>query len=212
MKTSELVSGLLAPGLAVVLPVADQGVGSADDLVSRIQSKDDAVRGPAWQSAEIAGAAAVKPLSELMVAPEFEIARAARRALYRIVRHAGRPGAKAEAKALVAQLIPLLKSPHVLVRKEAAWMLSEIAGDEAVKPMSALLSDPEAREDARCALMRFPGSKATSAFKNAFKTAREDFKPALAETLRERGVQVKGYPSQKIVPSRKTEVGASAGS
>jgi HEAT repeat protein len=209
---SESLSGLISPGLVAVLPVTDQGVGSADDLVSRIKSKDDAVRGPAWQSAEIAGAAAVKPLSEVMVDPDFEIARAARRALYRIVRHAGRPGAMPEAKAVAAQLIPLLKSPQALVRKEAAWMLSEIAGDEAVKPMSALLSDQEAREDARCALMRFPGSKATSAFKTAFKTAQEDFKPALAETLRERGVEVKGYPSQKIVPSRKTEVGASAGS
>jgi HEAT repeat protein len=139
--------------------------------------------------------------------PDFEIARSAKRALYRIVRHAGRPGAKKEAKAVTGELIQLLRSAHALVRREAAWMLSEIAADEAVKPLAALLSDPEAREDARCALMRFTSRKATSAFKTAFASAQEDFKPALAETLRARGIPVKGYASQKAVPSRTTTVG-----
>ena len=207
MKTNESETGLLATGMAVVLPVAGQEVEDLNGLVNRIRSSDNAVRGSAWQSAENAGAGAVKPLSEVMVDPDFEIARAAKRALYRIVRHAGRPGAKAEAIAVVAQLIPLLKSPQALVRREAAWMLSEIAGDEAIQPMSALLKDPDAREDARCALARFSSNKATTAFKKAFTSAPEDFKPALAETLRDRGVKVKGYPSQKVVPSRKTTVG-----
>ena len=55
--------------------------------------------------------------------------------------------------------------------------------------------------------MRFPGPKATAVFKKALAGAPEEFKPALVETLRNRGVKVPGYPSQKDVPSRKTEVG-----
>ena len=206
MKTSDSQMGLSVLGAVAALPAAAQGAGSVEDLIARIKSKDDAVRGPAWQSAEFAGAAAVKPLAEVMLDPDFEVARSAKRALCRIVRHAGRPGAKAETKAVVEQLIPLLAHSHALVRREAAWRLSEIAGDEAIKPMSALLADPEAREDARCALMRFSSGKATAAFKTAFAGAPEEFKSALAESLRDRGVQVKGYPSQKTVPSRKTGI------
>ena len=157
MNAGNLMGGLAIVGTAVASHAAEQGADSISDLVSRIRSKDDAVRGPAWQGAANAGATAIKPLSEAMMDQDFEIARAAKRALHRIVRHAGRPGAKTEAKAVVAELIGLLKSSHATIRTEAAWMLSEIAGDEAIGPMSALLLDPETREDGRCALMRLPG-------------------------------------------------------
>jgi hypothetical protein len=81
-------------------------------------------------------------------------------------------------------------------------MLSEIGGDDAVAPMAALLTDKDVREDARCALMRLPGRKATAALKSAFDRAPEEFKFALAESLRARGEKVNGYPSQKLVPTR----------
>jgi hypothetical protein len=87
-------------------------------------------------------------------------------------------------------------------------MLSEISGDDAVAPIATLLADPEVREDARCALMRLPARKSTAALKSAFATAPEEFKYALAESLRQRGEAVKGYPSQKRVPSRATTVTA----
>ena len=90
-------------------------------------------------------------------------------------------------------------------------MLSEIAEDKAIAVMAALLADPEVREDARCALMRLRGRKVTSAFESAFANAPEEFKYALAEALRERGIKVNGYPSQKLVPSRKTTVGEATG-
>jgi len=207
MKKEICGIGLVASQTMNAKPAAAFSAYSVGDFIEKIKSKDDRVRGPAWQHAETMGAPAVQPLEAVMVDQDFEIAQAARRALYRIVRHAGRPGAKTEAKAVVAELIPMLRSAHALVRRDAAWMLSEIAGNEAIGPMSALLSDPEVREDVRCALMRFPGNRATSAFKTAFAAAPEEFKTALADTLRERGIKVQGYPSQNIVPSRKTEVG-----
>jgi HEAT repeat protein len=127
--------------------------------------------------------------------------------LYKIVRHAGRPGAKKETKAVEKELIPLLKSDAVTIRREVLWMLSEIGDDDAIAPMAALLTDKEVREDARCALMRLPGRKATAVLKSAFSSAPEEFKSALAESLRKRGEKVSGYPSQKLVPKRSTTVG-----
>ncbi len=85
-------------------------------------------------------------------------------------------------------------------------MLSEIAGDESVQPMAGLLTDNEVREDARAALERIPGARATAALQTALAAAPADFKPALAQALRKRGVQVQGYPSANLTPSRKTTV------
>jgi len=177
-----------------------------DDLIAKIKSQDDSVRGPAWQGAGPCGAPAVKPLAAVMTDADFEIARAAKRALYKIVRHAGRPGAAKEAKAVATELVALLPSNTTVVRREVLWMLSEIGGDESVAPMAALLSDKDLREDARCELMRLRGRKATAALKSAFASAPEEFKFALAESLRQRGEKVKGYPSQKLVPTRQTTV------
>ncbi|MBI5384338.1 MAG: HEAT repeat domain-containing protein [Verrucomicrobia bacterium] len=209
MNTTENRTATLLAGAALGLAAATRAADaiSVDDLIAKIKSTDDKVRGPAWQSAGPAGAPAVKPLAALMTDPNFEIARSAKRALYKIVRHAGRPGAKKEALAVEKELIPLLKSDAVPVRREVLWMLSEIGTDDAIAPMAALLTDAEVREDARCALMRFPSKKATDALKSAFAIAPEDFKFALAESLRKRGQKVDGYPSQKLVPTKQTTVG-----
>jgi len=45
--------------------------------------------------------------------------------------------------------------------------------------------------------MRLPGSQVTAALRSAFGRAPEEFKFALAESLRQRGEKVAGYPSQK---------------
>jgi HEAT repeat protein len=176
---------------------------SVSDLIARIKDKDDKVRGPAWQNAARYGAPAVKPLAEVALSdPDFEVARAAKRALWRIVRYAGRPGAKAERRAVVAELIPVTVQGAANVRREFLWMLSEIGGDETVEIVAALLSDPALREDARAALQRIPGRKSLAALKSALETAPEDYRPAIAVSLRVRGANVKGYPSQKLVPAQ----------
>lgn len=207
MKTDKRRMGIPLTGVITALTAAAQSTDTVNDLVARIKSKDDSIRGPAWQTAESAGAPAVRPLAQVMMDPDYETARAAKRALYRIVRHAGRPGAKPEAEAVTGELVLVLGSAPARVRREVVWMLSEIAGDRAVVAMAALLADAEVREDARCALVRLGSRKATSALKSAFANAPEEFKYALAEALREGGLKVKGYPSQKLVPSRKTTVG-----
>ena len=72
--------------------------------------------------------------------------------------------------------------------------------------MAALLADEELREDARCALTRLPAPSAVTALKSAFAAASGDFKYALAESLRQRGEKVEGYPSRKLVPTAQTGV------
>ena len=204
MKNEQLIPLSAAAGFVATALAAEKPAVS--DLIAKIKSTDDAVRGPAWQAAGPAGAPAVGPLAAVMTDSNFEVARAAKRAIEKIVRYAGRPGADKERKAVETELIKLLKDPAADVRRHALWMLSEIGDDQAVAPMAALLTDAEAREDARCALQRIPGGKATAALRQAIPGAPEEFKYALADALRARGEKVDGYPSRKLVPTRTTAV------
>jgi HEAT repeat protein len=175
-------------------------------LVDRIKSPDETVSGAAWQSAAPYGAAAVQPLAALMADEGFELSRKAKRALYLVIRHVGVPAAAKERAAVERQLILVLASSPPRVRREVLWMLSEIGSAQAIGPMAALLADKELREDARCALTRHPAPGAVTALKSAFAHAPRDFKYALAESLRERGEKVDGYPNRKLVPTAQTSV------
>jgi len=111
-----------SPALAVAAAASARAATAADpasvsELTAKIKSPDDAVRGPAWQGAAPCGAPAVKPLAEVMSEPAFEVARSARRALWKIARHAGRPGAGKERKAVVMELIPLLSKDRPWCRR-----------------------------------------------------------------------------------------------
>jgi len=180
-----------------------------EDLIARIKDKDDKVRAEAWLNAGKIGAPAVKPLAAVMSDEDFEIARAAKRGLWQIVRYVGRPGADNERKAVVAELVPLLRDGQpVGVRREVMWMASEIGGDESVEPVAALLSNAELREDARMVLQRLPGEKSLAALRRGLEAVPQEFKFNIAESLRARGVKVAGFPSQKLAPTRKTNVKA----
>jgi HEAT repeat protein len=127
----------------------------------------------------------------------MEATRAARKALSKIVRHAGRPGAGEERSAVVAELLKLLSEKQpVSVRREAAVMLSEIAGDEAVGPLAAMLKDPELRDDARRALERIPSGQSLDALQAGLAIVPDDFKINIAQSLRARGVQVPESPDR----------------
>jgi len=176
------------------------------DLIERIKSPDETISGAAWQSAGPYGAAAVKPLAALMADGDFELARKGKRALFVIVRYVGHPAAAGQRRAVERELIVVLRSGPSRVSRHVVWMLSEIGSARAVRAMAALLADPELREDARCALTRLPAQSAVTALKSAFAVAPEDFKYALAESLRQRGEKVEGYPSRKLVPTAQTTV------
>jgi HEAT repeat protein len=178
------------------------------ELIERIKSPDDALSGAAWQSAGPYGAAAVGALAVLMADGDFELARKGKRALYKVVRHVSAPAAGSERRAVEKELIVVLETSPTPVRRDLIWMLSEIGSDRSVKPLAALLVDRELREDARCALIRIPAPSAVTALKAAFIAGSGDFKYALADSLRQRGQKVDGYPSRKLMPTAQTSVKA----
>lgn len=178
---------------------------TVDALVAKIKDGDETVRTEAWLGAGDVGAPAVKPLAKVIIEGELEVSRAAMRAIWQIVRHAGRPGATGETKAVVAELDGLLGGDQPKgLRREVLWMVSEIGGDESVDPVAALLSDEDLREDARMVLDRIPGTKSLDALKAALLAVPDDFKINIAQSLRHRGVEVSGHACRKLVPTRKT--------
>ncbi len=176
-------------------------------LIAGIRDDDDKVRAEAWLGAGKVGAAGVKPLARVMSNKELEVARAAKRGLWKIVRHVGRPGAGNKKRAVVGKLVELLGDEHpVPVRREVLWMLSEIGDRKSIKPIAALLSNGDLREDARMVLQRIPSKSAVAALRAGLKAAPEDFKLNIAQSLRQRGVKVRGYYCVKLVPTKKTNV------
>lgn len=191
--------------LAVESPAAEEAV--VGEVINKIKDKDDKVRYEALMGAGKVGPAAVKPLAGLMSDSDVEVARAAKRALWNLVRAVGKPGADAERKAAATALLALLAAGQpVGVQREVVWMLSEIAGDEAVEAVAALLTNKDLREDARLVLQRLPGDKSLGALKSALTAAAEDFKPNLAVSLKARGVEVPGVQIKRLVATRGTEV------
>jgi HEAT repeat protein len=211
MSTNSLKKVSLAAGAAGVMaqtasPALGQGV---DELIAGIKSDSDKVRTEAWQSAGEVGAPAVKTLAKVMTDDNLEVARAAKRALWQIVRYTGRPKANKEKRAVETELAELLgKDQPVAVGAEVLWMLSEIGGRNSIKSIARLIRNEDLREDARMALERIPGKRAVTVLKDAFEAAPEDFKPNIAQSLRKRGEEVAGYPCQKLVPTKKTDVKA----
>lgn len=188
---------------------------TVDVLIARIKHKDPKVRAAAWQAAGQVGAQAVRPLADVAATGELEVARAANRGLWKIVRTAGRPGAETERAAVVAALVELLDDGllPVQLRRDIIWMLSEIIRDDEIDPEGAagLLDDPDLREDTRCALQRVPGERSLTALKIGFGRASGEFKAALACTLRARGIAVADPPCPKLVPTKTTSVKPIAG-
>jgi len=209
MSISNLKETSLAAG-AVAVTAGTAGAAkkkAVDELIANIKDKSDKVRAEGLLSASDVGAPAVKPLAKVMGDEDVEVMRAAKRALWKIVRHAGRPKVRDERRAVAAELIGLLGDGQpTLVRREVLWMLSEISQRNSVKVIAALLSDKELREDARMVLQRIPGRQSLAALKDGLKSAPEDFKLNIAQSLRKRGVKVSGYPCVKLVPTKKTNV------
>ena len=208
MNNSKKVS--LAVAAAGVMSGAASAAESdrVQKLISKIRDESAEVRTEAWLSAGEVGAPAVEALAKVMTDEDLEVSRAAKRALWKIVRVAGRPGAGNERRAVVVKLVELLDDEQpVPVRREVLWMLSEIGNRKSIKPIAALLSNRELREDARMVLQRIPSKGAVAALKAGLQSCPEDFKLNIAQSLRQRGVKVSGLPCVKLVPTKKTVSG-----
>jgi len=202
-------ASLAAAATGVMVGTADaakrKGAGkrrAVEKLIGKIKDNSDKVRTEGWLGAGEVGAPAVKPLAKVMTDDDMEVARAAKRALWKIVRHTGRPRAAREKRAVETKLLELLGDDQpVSVRREVLWMLSEIGTFKSVKPIAGLLSNRQLREDARMALERIPSRSALKALKAGLKAAPEDFKLNIAQSLRKRGTDVPGLACVKLVPA-----------
>jgi len=208
MSVANQLKGATAAGVAVAAAMEEPGSAALRKLLADIQSSDPHVRTGAWQAAGAVGAVAIKPLAKVVDEGEMEVSRAAKRAMWQIVRYVGRPGgARGDKDAVVSELVAVLTSPQsVPVRREVVRMLSEIGGNESVPAVASLLSDADLREDARMTLERIPGEESLSALKSALSSAPKDFRPNIAQSLRARGVEVRGFPCKKLVPTKQTRV------
>ena len=115
MDTKDLIDSPFIATAATIL-AASAGAAesnSVEELIAHIKSPDDAVRGPAWQNAGKFGAPAVKPLGSVWNDPDPEIARAAKRALWKIVRYTGRPGAVVCRRRLPLRFVPASRDPDL---------------------------------------------------------------------------------------------------
>jgi len=183
-----------------------------DALLEKIKSDDPDVRTAAWQSAGSVGARAFKPLAKIVVEGELEVSRAAKRAMWKIVRTVGAPGEDESKRAAETELIGLVdQSQPDSIRCEVLWMLSEIGGDrtiDAIREIPGILENARLREDARCCIERIPGDYAVETLQDGLEEAPDEFKLALAQSLRARGVEVdtQKYPCQKLVPTKETSV------
>lgn len=151
--------------------------------------------------------AAIGDLAKKLSDNDFETARAGKRLLWQMVRRVGRPGNEGQCRAVAGALLALTgKDQPAAVRRECIWMLSEIAGDDCVDAVATMLQEADLREDARMVLERLPGEKSLNALKAGLAAAPPEFKPAIAVSLRVRGVQVPDLPDEKLKPSRQTQV------
>ena len=209
MSISNLKEMSLAAG-AVAVTAGTAGAAkkkAVDELIANIKDKSDKVRADGLLNAGGVGAPAVKPLAKVMDDDDFEVMRAGKRALWKIVRHAGRSRARDERRAVAAELTGLLGDDQpTSVRREVLWMLSEIGQRRSVEAIASLLSNKELREDARMVLQRIPGRQSLAALKDGLKSAPKDFKLNIAQSLRQRGVEVPGLACVKLVPTKKTNV------
>ena len=183
-----------------------------DKLLAAIKSDDVETRANAVLAAGPIGAKAMEPLAKIVATGDLEVGRAAKRAMWKIVRYAGAPGMMDAKKGVLSELVDLIGAGQpAAVRREAFWMLSEIGSDEtieAIREMPGLLDDKEMREHARCCIERIPTDAAVELLQAGLGTVPEDFKLAIAQSLRARGVELSQdtYPCQKLVPTKQTKV------
>ena len=188
------------------MPITETQKKNVEALLAGIRSEDATVRTAAWQNAGKLGAVAIRPLAKLIKIEEAEVARAAKRGLWQIVRFNGSPEVKGKDQ-VIQKLIALLKDKQpIAIRREVVWMLSEIGSDESVEPLAGLLANQDLREDAKAALQRIPGELSLQALNSALANVPKNFQLSVAQSLHRRGEKVTGLPCVKLKPTKKTEV------
>ena len=158
---------------------------------NKIKAADAATRDAAWRGMANP-AAEVGMISDVAGSDNKAAAKAARGLLEAIAHRAARPGSRSEAQAVTKELLAVAQSNRPTPVRALALHLTGFTADGAAVPaLAKLLAVPEVQDEARMALERIPGSAATNALKTAQKSAPSDFRPALAQSLRNRALTPK---------------------
>lgn len=175
---------------------------TVDRLIRGLRAQRPSHREEALRGAPEVGVAAIAALGALAQDDNHDLRRRATRALWAVVRRAGRLGADADRAGACGALLTLLHDARAeALRRDALAMLGELAGAAEVPAIAALLDDAAVREDARMALENIPEDAARAALEDALARADDAFKPAIAQSLRARGVATPDFPCVKRVPA-----------
>jgi HEAT repeat protein len=170
--------------------------------LEELQSPDAEARAKAARGGATMGASAIAPLADLMASTDKGAARAAKQALQHLAHHAARPGATPEARRASTELLKVAASGRPrAVRADALELLGFVGGREVVLALATLLRDAEVREEARMTLERIPGPESLRALQEAMKSAPEDFKPALRQSLHARSLDARTVGVSVLRPS-----------
>lgn len=172
---------LLALGSCATAP-PDESVGR---FLQRIESEDADVRCATWQEAGRMDARAVAPLAELMCGEDREVARAAQHALTTlVVAHTRRPAHDLRRQAVTTAVAKVACGEYPFqVQREGIHLLSLIGGASAIEPLGGLLTDPDLNDEARMALQRIPGPRATGTLIEGLSRVDEPMRLRLIEAL-----------------------------
>jgi len=155
-----------------------------NQFLSDLRSNNADVRFAAWRRAGEMDPQVVAPLAKLLVSENPGVAKAAREALNKIVHSAGKEPQGQKRSGLVRQLTGLLGNGQPLgVRVLALRQLSLIAGEDAAPAIAKWIHSPDLREEVVFCLERIPGKASNTALLNAYRDAKDDFKPRILAAL-----------------------------
>jgi len=112
-----------------------------------------------WETAATPRAQAVPLLPRCSAARTPKSSRAAKRALERIRPRSRQTRAECRRTEVVTHFLPFLREGTSCPCGASHVAVSELADDEAVPPVAAMLGDPQLQEDARMVLERLPGKE-----------------------------------------------------
>ncbi|MEW6234070.1 MAG: hypothetical protein AB1656_01665 [Candidatus Omnitrophota bacterium] len=153
-------------------------------FLSDIKSGEEIKQINAWTLAAQMDASVIEPLSDLLVAKELPISKAADEALKRITHSVGKTFSGDRWQSVVDAYIRVVERDHPAWAKAIALRhLSMIAGDSAVNAAAKYLTDPELQEEAVYCLERIPGPAATMALVDGLKKVSAEFEPRVLTAL-----------------------------
>jgi hypothetical protein len=158
-------------------------------LLADILYGDSRARAEAIRRAPLAGTLSIAFLGRICRDGSPGAARAAWEAIQRIAFNATRPNAPAieseSAQAALCRIAGDAQNPRAL-RTAALRLVGCIGQSASVKPVAAMLTAPDMREEARAALEQIPAAEAETALRSALRSAPADFRPALEQSLKNR--------------------------